>query len=41
MSQGHWSASERDRVYKIKEDYKQIVTDWVKNENLWIKEEIG
>jgi len=36
-----WSHAERDRVYKIKEEYKYIVADWVKSENLWIKEEIG
>ncbi|MCP2518989.1 hypothetical protein NLD30_00910 [SCandidatus Aminicenantes bacterium Aminicenantia_JdfR_composite] len=36
-----WSHSEKDHIYKIKEDYKQIVTDWVKGEKLWIKEEIG
>jgi hypothetical protein len=27
--------------YEIKEEYKHIVADWVKSENLWIKEEIG
>ncbi|MCK4637170.1 MAG: hypothetical protein KAT49_04755 [Methanomicrobia archaeon] len=36
-----WSHAERDHVYKIKEEYEHIVADWVKNENLWIKEEIG
>ncbi len=36
-----WSRTERDYIYKIKEDYKQIVIDWVKGEKLWIKEEIG
>jgi len=36
-----WSRAERDYIYKIKEDYKQIVIDWVKDEKLWIKEEIG
>lgn len=36
-----WSHTERDYVYKIKADYKQIVLDWVKGEKLWIKEEIG
>ena len=36
-----WSHSERDYVYKIKEDYKPVVADWVKGEKLWIKEEIG
>ena len=35
------SHAERDYVYKIKEEYKHIVADWVKSENLWIKEEIG
>lgn len=36
-----WSNGERDYMYKIKEEYKHIVADWVKSENLWIKEEIG
>lgn len=36
-----WSHAERDYVYKIKDEYKHIVADWVKSENLWIKEEIG
>ena len=36
-----WSHAEKERVYKIKDDYKQIVIDWVKGEKLWIKEEIG
>jgi len=36
-----WSPAERDHVYKIKEAYKTIVLDWVKNEKLWIKEEIS
>lgn len=36
-----WSHAERDYIYKIKDDYKQIVIDWVKSEKLWIKEEIG
>jgi len=36
-----WSHAERDYVYKIKDEYKYIVVDWVKSENLWIKEEIG
>lgn len=35
-----WSRAERDYVYKIKEEYKNIVADWVKSEKLWIKEEI-
>lgn len=34
------SFSHGEHYYKIKEDYKQIVTDWAKKENLWIKEEI-
>jgi hypothetical protein len=33
--------SERDYVYGIKSDYKQIVIDWVKEEGLWMKEKIG
>lgn len=36
-----WSHAERDYVYKIKDEYKQIIMDWVKKEKLWIKEEIG
>ena len=36
-----WSHTERDYIYKIKDDYKQIITDWVKSEKLWIKDEIG
>ena len=36
-----WSQAERDYVYRIKDDYKQIVSNWVKEEKLWIKEEIG
>ena len=36
-----WSHAEKDYIYKIKDDYKQIVIDWIKSENLWIKEEIG
>ncbi|RLJ05213.1 MAG: hypothetical protein DRP14_02260, partial [Candidatus Aenigmatarchaeota archaeon] len=36
-----WSPVEHDHVYKIKEAYKTIVLDWVKNEKLWIKEEIS
>lgn len=36
-----WSHSERDYVYKIKENYKPAVAGWVKGEKLWIKEEIG
>ncbi|RLE67615.1 MAG: hypothetical protein DRJ45_09205, partial [Thermoprotei archaeon] len=36
-----WSSIEKDYIYKIKDDYKQIIIDWVKSENLWIKEEIG
>lgn len=35
-----WSHTEKTYVYKIKDDYKQIVIDWVKGENLWIKEDI-
>jgi len=35
-----WEPSERDYVYGIKGDYKQIVIDWVKEERLWVKEEI-
>ncbi|MCD6549238.1 hypothetical protein J7K41_00800, partial [Candidatus Micrarchaeota archaeon] len=36
-----WSHAKRDYIYKIKDDYKQIIIDWVKGEKLWIKEEIG
>jgi hypothetical protein len=38
--QSSWGNAERDNIYRIKDDYKQIVTDWVKSEGLWIKEEI-
>ena len=36
-----WNHAERDYIYKIKDDYKEIIIDWVKGEKLWIKEEIG
>jgi hypothetical protein len=36
-----WSNTEHDYIYKVKEDYKVIITEWVKGENLWIKDEIG
>lgn len=36
-----WDNRVGDYVYKIKDNYKQIVMDWVKNEGLWIKEEIS
>jgi len=36
-----WSNDERDNLYRIKDEYKQIVSNWVKNEGLWIKDEIG
>lgn len=32
-----WSSEERDYMYKIKDQYKQIITEWIKKENLWIK----
>jgi hypothetical protein len=35
-----WSSSEHDYIYNIKNDYKELITDWVKKENLWIKEEL-
>jgi hypothetical protein len=35
-----WGNAEKDKLYKIKDNYKQIVTEWVKSEKLWIKEEI-
>lgn len=38
---GSWSPVEQDYMYNIKDDYKPIVMDWVKGENLWIKGEIG
>ena len=41
MIESSWSHGERDNVYKVKEVYKPIVTDWVKDQRLWIKEEIG
>jgi len=36
-----WDSRVGDYVYKIKDNYKQIVMDWIKNEGLWIKEEIS
>ena len=36
-----WSSDDRDYVYKIKDEYKQIILEWIKNQNLWIKDEIG
>lgn len=36
-----WSHKERDYVYKIKDDYKKNIIDWVEGEKLWIKGEIG
>jgi hypothetical protein len=36
-----WSAVEHDYIYKLRDNYKQTITDWVKGENLWIKDEIG
>ena len=36
-----WNSAERDYVYKIKDDYKVIVAEWVRKENLWIKDEIS
>jgi len=35
-----WDNRIGDYVYKLKDDYKKIVEEWVKSENLWIKEEI-
>jgi hypothetical protein len=34
-----WSNSEKDNMYKIKNQYKQIVIEWAKKENLWITED--
>lgn len=39
--QSSWSPTERDRVYKIKNDYKQSIIEWAKQEDLWIKDEPG
>jgi hypothetical protein len=36
-----WNPAERDYVYNIKDDYKQIVTEWVGGEKLWVKQETG
>jgi hypothetical protein len=36
-----WNPAERDYVYNIKDDYKQIVTEWVEGEKLWVKQETG
>ncbi len=35
-----YSPAEGDYLYKIKNDYKQWVIDWVRAEKLWIKNEI-
>lgn len=35
-----WSRINGDYFYKIKEDYKQILIEWVKDEGLWIKEDL-
>jgi hypothetical protein len=35
-----WSNPEKDYTYKIKNQYKQIVIEWVERESLWIKEDI-
>jgi len=39
--QSAWDEAERDYVYAIKSAYKEIVSDWVKKENLWVKDELG
>lgn len=36
-----WDNRIGDYVYKLKDDYKKIVEEWVKSEKLWIKDEIG
>lgn len=36
-----WSPTEREYLYNIKDEYKQIVMEWIKEENLWVKEELG
>jgi len=41
LIESSWSQPEREYLYKIKADYKQIIFDWIKGEELWIKEEIG
>ncbi len=33
-----WSSPEKDHVYKIKKDYKEMVAKWVKDEGLWVRE---
>lgn len=35
-----WDASEHDYIYKIKDDYKETIIEWVKKQGLWIKEEL-
>jgi hypothetical protein len=37
---GQWDSSEHDYFYKIKDDYKETIIEWVKREGLWIKEEL-
>jgi len=34
----YWDKTKRDHVYRIKQQYVQAVTDWTRNNNLWIKE---
>lgn len=36
-----WDPKEDGYMYKIKDNYKQVVLDWVKSEELWIKDDIG
>lgn len=36
----HWEDSVKDYVYVIKPQYKQIVVEWIKKENLWIIDEM-
>jgi len=38
--QSSWNELERDYVYAIKTSYKDIVVEWVRAENLWIKEDL-
>ncbi len=35
-----WDPAERDRTYIIKNGYKKSVMEWVKQNNLWVKEEL-
>jgi hypothetical protein len=33
---GYWDKDKRDHVYRIKQQYEQVATDWAKKEGLWM-----